>query len=78
MSDRADKVDAVDDTVDARVHHCPERAPELVRAAVARAGTQKEAAERLGVTAEYLRLLAHGQRQMSYTMQVALQALARS
>lgn len=64
--------------IDARAQHAPASAPGLIASAVAVAGTQAEVAARCGVSAEYLRLLASGQRTMSYSLQVTLEQIARS
>ena len=72
-----DKVDGVDETVDARVHHRPLEAPGLIARAIEAAGTQAEVAARCGVSREYLRLLVRGERQMPYVMQVTLEQIAR-
>lgn len=65
------------DLIDARIHYHPDQVPGLIRVALEVAGTQKELAARLGVSGEYLRLLQAGERTISYSLQVALESLAR-
>lgn len=62
--------------IDARTHHDPAKAPGLIAQAVLAAGSQKELAARLGVTARTLQQLTRRERDMSYTMQVALERIA--
>ncbi|MGO3056964.1 MAG: hypothetical protein ACTID3_08540 [Halomonas sp.] len=62
--------------IDARLHHDPAKAPGLIESAVKVAGSQKELADRLGVTSKYLQHLKSGFRKnMSYPLQVALESL---
>lgn len=62
--------------VDARTHHSPASAPGLVGQAIAAAGSQREVAERAGVTPRYLRMITKGEREMSYSLQVTLEIIA--
>lgn len=62
-------------TPDARELHRPDAGPELVAKAIERLGTQAELAARCDVSREYLRLLANGERQLSYPMQVTLEQI---
>ncbi|SNY95552.1 YdaS family helix-turn-helix protein [Halomonas sp. hl-4] len=64
--------------IDALTHHDPASAPDLIEQAIAVAGSQKELAERLGVTPRTLRQLVRIERDMSYTMQVALEQIIKS
>lgn len=66
--------------IDARTHHDPAKAPGLIAKAMAVTvtGSQKELAERLGVTPRTLQQLARRERDMSYTMQVALEQIVNS
>lgn len=60
--------------IDARIHHDPAKAPDLIEQAIATTSSQKELAERLGVTSKYLQHLKSGFREnMSYGMQVMLE-----
>lgn len=62
--------------IDARNQHDPAKAPGLINEAIAITGTQKELAERLGVTSKYLQFLKSGRStNMSYLLQVALERL---
>ncbi|MBZ5486924.1 hypothetical protein HW452_05230 [Halomonas aquamarina] len=62
--------------IDARLHHDPAKAPGLIEAAVMVTGSQRELADRLGVTSKYLQHLKSGfKKNMSYTLQVALESL---
>ncbi|HET8792086.1 MAG TPA: hypothetical protein VFM75_12835 [Modicisalibacter sp.] len=63
--------------IDARTQHDPALAPGLVAQAIQSAGSQRELAERCGVSPRYLQLLTKGKKQMSYTLQVTLEAIAR-
>lgn len=62
--------------IDARKHHDPAKVPGLIALASERAGSQKELAERLGITPRYLQLLSRGQKEASYVMQVAIERVA--
>lgn len=64
--------------IDASKHHNPAKAPGLIAEATSIAGGQKELAVRLGVTARTLRQLSRRERDMSYTMQVALEQIVNS
>ncbi|PHS59641.1 MAG: hypothetical protein COB03_02025 [Alteromonas sp.] len=64
--------------IDARTHYDPARAPGLIASATKTAGSQKELAEQLGVTPRTLRHLSRRERDMSYTMQVALEQITNS
>jgi len=64
--------------IDARTHHDPAKAPGLIAEATRIVGEQKELAARLGVTARTLRQLTRRERDMSYTMQVALEQIVNS
>lgn len=64
--------------IDARQHHDPAKAPGLVSQAIEAVGTQRELAARIGVTPRYLQLLARGEREMSYTMQVTLEQISNA
>jgi len=61
--------------IDARTQHDPAKAPGLIAQAVAVVNSQKEMAARLGVTPRYLQQLSRRERDMSYTMQVALEQI---
>ena len=61
--------------IDARTYHAPAKAPGLVVAATKAAGTQRELARRLGVTPRYLQMLAKGEGEMSYALQVCLERI---
>lgn len=64
--------------IDARTHHDPALAPGLITQALAVTKSQNELAERLGVTAKYLQhLKSKRSTNMSYPLQVALEAIAR-
>ena len=63
--------------IDATQHHDPALAPGLIEAAIARTGSQQEVAKRCGVSARYLRQLSHGERVMSYGVQVMLEGIIR-
>lgn len=62
--------------LDARTHHDPDLAPDFVARATHAAGSQRELAERCGVSARYLRMLSRGEKSMSYAMQVTLEGVA--
>lgn len=63
--------------IDARTQHDPAKAPGLIEQAASVAGSQRELAERLGVTPKYLQHLKSGYRNnMSYGMQVMLEQIA--
>jgi DNA-binding transcriptional regulator YdaS (Cro superfamily) len=61
--------------IDARTHHDPAKAPGLIAQAISVAGSQKELAARLGITTRYLRAVAKGEYEISYTLQVSLESL---
>lgn len=62
--------------IDARAHHDPAKAPGLITQALAITTSQKELAERLGVTPKYLQFLKSGRStNMSYLLQVALETM---
>lgn len=62
--------------IDARKYHDPAKAPGLINEALAITHSQKELAERLGVTSKYLQHLKSGYREnMSYLLQVSLEQL---
>lgn len=61
--------------IDARTHHNPGRAPDLIQSALEVAGSQKELAARLGVTPRHVIRLKQGQSPMDYTTQVTLEAI---
>jgi DNA-binding transcriptional regulator YdaS (Cro superfamily) len=63
--------------IDARLYHDPACAPVLVAHAIQVAGSQKECAARAGVSPRYLQLLAKGEREMSYGVQVTLELIAQ-
>lgn len=64
------------EVVDAEGRHAPGTAPMLVKRAEAKVGNQGLLAARLGVSRDYLRKLANGQRKMPYGTQVMLEELA--
>lgn len=61
---------------DARSQHTPEAGPELVKRAIDAGYTQAELSRRCGVSREHLRLLAAGDRDISFGLQVLLEDLA--
>jgi len=61
--------------INARQHHDPAIVPGLIARAIEAVGSQKEVAERLGVTPRYLRMVAGRERQSDYGMQVMLEHL---
>lgn len=63
--------------IDAAQYHAPAKAPGLVTQAVNVAGSQAALARRTGLSREYLRRLASGGGQMSYGVQVMLEAIIR-
>lgn len=63
--------------IDATQHHDPAKAPGLVAQAIDVAGSQIALARRTGLSREYLRRLASGDGQMSYGVQVMLEAIIR-
>jgi transcriptional regulator with XRE-family HTH domain len=64
--------------IDARIHHDPALAPGLIEKAIKATGhSQKELAERVGVTPKYLQFLKSGRAEnMSYALQVTLETVA--
>lgn len=63
--------------IDAIQHHDPAKAPGLVAQAIDAAGSQIALARRTGLSREYLRRLAKGEGEMSYGVQVMLEAITR-
>ncbi|WP_299310820.1 hypothetical protein [uncultured Halomonas sp.] len=61
--------------IDARICHDPTLVPGLITRAIDLAGSQREVAERIGVTARYLRMIMRRERQAEYGLQVALEQL---
>ena len=61
--------------IDARQHHDPAIVPGLIARAIEAVGSQREVAERLGVTPRYLRMVAGRERNAGYGMQVMLERL---
>lgn len=61
--------------IDARHYHDPASVPGLVDRAIELVGSQKEVAERIGVTPRYLRMVAARERHSDYGMQVMLERL---
>lgn len=61
--------------IDARKHHDPALAPDLIAQAIEVAGTQAELADRLGITPRYLRMLSRREKDISYALQVAIEAV---
>lgn len=61
--------------IDARHYHDPALAPGLITRAIELIGSQKEVAERLGVTPRYLRMVVSRERSADYGMQVMLERL---
>jgi len=61
--------------IDAREHHDPAIVPGLIARAITLLGSQKEVAERLGVTPRYLRMVVNRERSADYGMQVMLEGL---
>jgi len=59
----------------AREHHDPALAPSLIARAIELIGSQREVAERLGVTPRYLRMVSGRERNADYGMQVMLERL---
>ena len=64
--------------IDAKTQHNPGQAERLIRGGIKVAGTQKELAARLGVTRDYLLKLQKGDRQMSYSLQVAMEQIIKA
>lgn len=63
--------------IDARQYHDPAIVPGLIVRAIEVVGSQKEVAERIGVTPRYLRMVASQDRNADYGMQVMLEQLIR-
>lgn len=61
--------------IDARQCHDPAIVPGLIARAIEIVGSQKEVAERLGVTPRYLRMVVSRERNADYGMQVMLECL---
>lgn len=61
--------------IDARTRHDPAIVPGLIARAIELVGSQKEVAERLGVTPRYLRMVVNRERSADYGMQVMLEEL---
>jgi len=61
--------------IDAREHHDPAIVPGLVDRAIELVGSQREVAERLGVSDRYLRMISRRERSSDYGMQVMLERL---
>lgn len=61
--------------IDARSYHDPASVPGLIARAIELIGSQREVAERLGVTPRYLRMVVSRERSADYGMQVMLERL---
>jgi len=61
--------------INARQHHDPAIVRGLIARAIEAVGSQREVAERLGVTPRYLRMVAGRERNAGYGMQVMLERL---
>jgi len=61
--------------IDARQNHDPAIVPGLIARAIEVVGSQKEVAERIGVTPRYLRMVGTRERQSDYGMQVMLEQI---
>lgn len=61
--------------IDARQYHDPVIVPGLIARAIEILGSQKELAERLGVTPRYLRMVAGRERSSDYGMQVMIESI---
>ena len=61
--------------INARTHHDPAIVRGLIARAIEAVGSQREVAERLGVTPRYLRMVAGRERNAGYGMQVMLERL---